>query len=173
MSEAALARDRHRTVKFSPERIEQIKNLVERGKSREEIAEIIGCTAGTLTVMCSRVGISLRRPRFDMVGGRSRGQLPVVASDSGNGGERHTLAAAALAGSKPAPRQTLSPTRKLITADDVGIAIEIAYRGVTRRTELPLDQQAIGKLALEAEIRNLRLGEFIARLLAEWSNTTS
>ena len=168
MSEAGLCPDRHRTVKFSLERIEQIKNLVERGKSREEIAEIIGCTAGTLAVMCSRLGISLRGPRFDMVGGRSRAQLPVVASDGGNGGERHTPAAA-LTGSKPAP----TPTRKFITQDNLGIAIEIAYRGVTRRTELPLDQQAIGKLALEAEIRNLRLGEFIARLLVEWSNSTS
>ena len=35
------------TVKFTPERIEQIKNLVERGKRREEIAELIGVTVGS------------------------------------------------------------------------------------------------------------------------------
>ena len=28
-----------RPIKFTPERLEQIRNLVERGKSREEIAE--------------------------------------------------------------------------------------------------------------------------------------
>ena len=49
-------------VKFTPERIEQIKNLVERGKRREEIAELIGVTVGSLQVTCSRLGISLRRP---------------------------------------------------------------------------------------------------------------
>jgi hypothetical protein len=43
-----------RPIKFTPERIEQIKNLVERGKSREEIAEIINVTAGSLQVTCQR-----------------------------------------------------------------------------------------------------------------------
>ena len=51
--------------KFTPERIQQIKNLVERGKSREEIAELIEVTVGSLQVTCSRLGISLRRPRLD------------------------------------------------------------------------------------------------------------
>ena len=52
-----------RRLKFTPERIEQIRNLVERGKTREEIAEIIDVTVGSLQVTCSRLGISLRRPR--------------------------------------------------------------------------------------------------------------
>lgn len=55
-----------RPIKFTPERLEQIRNLVERGKSREEIAEMIGVTLGSLQVTCSRVGISLRRPRPDL-----------------------------------------------------------------------------------------------------------
>ena len=42
---------RGRQVKFTPERIEQIKNLVERGKRREEIAELIGVTVGSLQVL--------------------------------------------------------------------------------------------------------------------------
>src|SRR5580765_7412298 len=54
-----------RQTKFTPERLNQIVNLVERGKSREEIAELVGVTVGTLQVTCSRFGISLRRPRFD------------------------------------------------------------------------------------------------------------
>ena len=52
-----------RPIKFTPERMEQIKNLVERGMSREEIAETIGVTLGSLQVTCSKHGISLRRPR--------------------------------------------------------------------------------------------------------------
>ena len=56
---------RGRQTKFTPERIQQIKNLVERGKSREEIAELIGVTLGSLQVTCSRLGVSLRRPTFN------------------------------------------------------------------------------------------------------------
>ena len=48
-------------IKFTPERIQQIRNLVERGKSREEIAELIEVTVGSLQVTCSKLGISLRR----------------------------------------------------------------------------------------------------------------
>jgi len=48
--------DRGRQLKFTPEQILQIKNLVERGKSREEIAESIGVTVGSLQVTCSRSG---------------------------------------------------------------------------------------------------------------------
>src|SRR5262249_61486489 len=53
-----------RQIKFTPERLQQIRNLVERGKSREEIAELIGVTVGSLQVTCSRLGISLRRVVF-------------------------------------------------------------------------------------------------------------
>src|SRR5262249_60713316 len=53
-----------RPIKFTPERVQQIRNLIERGKSREEIAELIGVTVGSLQVTCSRLGISLRRVVF-------------------------------------------------------------------------------------------------------------
>ena len=53
-----------RPTKFTPARIEQIRNLVERGKTREEIAEITGCTVGSLRVTCSKLGVSLRRRLF-------------------------------------------------------------------------------------------------------------
>jgi hypothetical protein len=65
VQQAAEFRSRGRPTKFTPERLRQITNLVERGKTREEIAEIIGVTTGTLQVTCSKLGISLRRPRFD------------------------------------------------------------------------------------------------------------
>src|SRR5215470_18726343 len=50
-----------RRIKFTPERVQQIRNLVERGKSREEIAELIGVTVRSLQVTCSRLAISVRR----------------------------------------------------------------------------------------------------------------
>ena len=64
-----------RPIKFTPERFEQIRNLVERGWRREQIAETIGVTLGSLQVTCSRLGISLRRPR------PSNGLLPQQSSD--------------------------------------------------------------------------------------------
>jgi transposase len=64
-----------RPIKFTPERLQQIKNLVERGLSREQIAETIGVTLGSLQVTCSRLGISLRRPR------PSNGLPPQQSSD--------------------------------------------------------------------------------------------
>jgi len=60
---AVTVSTRGRQIKFTPERLDQIRTLVERGRSKEEIAEIIGCTVGSLQVTCSRLGISLRRPK--------------------------------------------------------------------------------------------------------------
>src|SRR5438034_7446961 len=71
-----LSLQRGRPLKFTPERIEQISNLVERGKSRDEIAETIGVTTGTLQVTCSKLGISLRRPIFDLGTGLLPRQQP-------------------------------------------------------------------------------------------------
>jgi hypothetical protein len=61
-NELALQTPRGRTKKYTPEGIQQIRNLVERGKTREEIAELLGVTLGSLQVTCSRLGVSLRRP---------------------------------------------------------------------------------------------------------------
>jgi hypothetical protein len=61
----AKAQRPHR--KFTPERLQQIKDLVARGETREQIAAIIGVTVGTLQVTCSRLGISLPRPRVKLL----------------------------------------------------------------------------------------------------------
>ena len=53
---------KRRPSKFTPERLEQIRDLVAVGKSREDIAGLMGVTVGTLQVTCSKRGISLRRP---------------------------------------------------------------------------------------------------------------
>jgi hypothetical protein len=58
---------RGRPTKFTPERIEQIGDLVAAGKSRDEIAGLLGVTVGSLQVTCSRLGISLRRrPKLNL-----------------------------------------------------------------------------------------------------------
>jgi len=64
-NESQLMAANGRSIKFTPERFEQIRNLVERGISREQIAETIGVTVGSLQVTCSRHGISLKRPKLN------------------------------------------------------------------------------------------------------------
>ena len=61
----AKAQRRHR--KFTPERIQQIKDLLARGETCEQIAAIIGVTVGSLRVTCSKLGVSLRRPRVKLL----------------------------------------------------------------------------------------------------------
>ena len=44
-------------------------------------------------------------------------------------------------------------------------SIRIICGGEEQSTDLPLDQAMIGQLALEAEIRNMRIGELLAALI--------
>jgi hypothetical protein len=129
-----------RQFKFTPERIEQIKNLVERGKRREEIAELIGVTVGSLQATCSRLGISLRRPR-------------------------------------PKPMPTL-PSKPAKAAEVARFAISMRYRGEERTTELPLTQDMIRQLAIEAALRGVPILDLIGDLImgmlrAHANNSTS
>jgi hypothetical protein len=124
-----------RQVKFTPERIEQIKNLVERGKRREEIAELIGVTVGSLQVTCSRLGISLRRPII-------------------NNGIQPRL--------KPVPTPPSKPAK---AADVASFAINMRYRGEERTTELPLTQDMITQLAVKAAFRGVPICDLIGDLL--------
>ena len=75
-----------RRSKFTTERIQQIKDLVARGERREQIAAIIGVTVGTLQVTCSRMGISLRRPRVKLLPPKSAN-----GTETAVGGARFTI----------------------------------------------------------------------------------
>jgi hypothetical protein len=115
-----------RQIKFTPERIEEIKNLVGRGKSREEIAEIIGVTVGSLQVTCSRLGISLRRPN-DGIQPRP----------------------------KPEPPEPTPPSTPAKAAAVARFAIRVQYRGQERTIELPFTEDMIRQLAFEAALRGV------------------
>ena len=73
-----LLNTRGRPIKFTLERFQQIRNLVERGTSREEIATILDVTVGSLQVTCSKVGISLRRPKLDTSSARRGDATPFL-----------------------------------------------------------------------------------------------
>jgi hypothetical protein len=155
-----------RLTKFTPERIEQIKNLVERGNTREEIAELLDVTVGSLQVTCSRLGISLRRVTF-------KSQQPAARHENkrGFGGsfslppipEQHQQ------GSQLASQaQTTTQPRAQLEAPDAiraNFAIKIRYKGEERTTELPLTKSMISRLALEAEFRDMRICDLVSELL--------
>src|SRR5262245_30330804 len=64
---ATVANSRRRQSKFTPERIQQIKDLIARGETYADIAALIGVTVGSLKVTCSRLGVSLRTPRVKLL----------------------------------------------------------------------------------------------------------
>lgn len=142
-----------RTIKFTPERMDQIRNLVERGTSREAIAAIIGCTVGSLQVTCSKAGISLRVPRTGtsmMLAKRQPSLLPAETNggdnDNGNG---HVLA----------------PVTQTPKARGVSCVLRLCYGNHTYDLPLPLSDGTIAALALTAEVNDMRMGELIAAIL--------
>src|SRR5262245_36200028 len=164
---------RGRQIKFTPERIQQIKNLVERGKSREEIAELIGVNVGSLQGPCSRLGISLRRPPLNTGAGSLRRDEPrsngVSTPSPSCGGDVQLSKERPEQDSRSWPveqAQAATPWQEWAKrANDAGFAIKMRYRGEERTTELPLTQDMIGQLAFEAAFRNLTIRELIGQLI--------
>ncbi len=128
-----------RPLKFTPERIQQIKNLVERGTGRDEIAALIGVTVGSLAVTCSRLGISLRRPKLNNGINVLQRRRPVS-----------TLLKREPTHMKP---------------DEAKFALILQYNGRECTTDLLLSPDKIGILALEAELRRMSISAFIGELI--------
>ena len=156
---------RGRQIKFTPERIHQVRNLVERGKSREEIAELIGVTVGSLQVTCSRLGISLRRVVFDNGTGLLRRGGP-------HSNTRTSKYSPSRGGDVPLPpineqpqqNSQSGPAELKNEVDSANLALVMQYRGDERTTELPLTQDMIWQLAFEAQFRNMSIGELIGEV---------
>ena len=171
---------RGRQTKFTPERIQQIRNLVERGKSREEIAELIGVTLGSLQVTCSRLGVSLRRPVFYTGTGLMRRGAPgpngtgnhhpddgsnsVILHLTKEWPEQNSQSAPVEQAQTPTPHQERA--KKMNEVGSASFAIRMRYKGEERTTELPLTHDMITQLAFEAGLRNMRIGELIGELMA-------
>jgi hypothetical protein len=135
---------RGRRVKFTPQVIENIKELVAQGINRDEIANRLGVTVGSLQVTCSRLGISLR----------------II---SANGSRRQTADVREKAIPPPwsvgaaRMRGEVSPVAKF--------AVTIRRRGREQTTDIPLSSAVIEVLALEAMSRDLAVAELIGQVL--------
>jgi hypothetical protein len=148
---------RGRRVKFTPQALEKIKDLVAQGSSRDEIANLLGVTVGSLQVTCSRLGISLRRHIFQ------------------NGSARHTLdstgrsiptsGAVGIAHVRE-PKTEEVPQTAVDTAPLAKFAIMMRYRGKAVATDVPLTSRAINALILKAMSRDLGIAELVGQSLA-------
>ena len=164
-----------RQTKFTPERLSQIVNLVERGKSREEIAELVGVTVGTLQVTCSRFGISLRRPRFNTGTGYLR-PSKVCSSTETSAPEANRTSPS---NGEPCPQSPLQPPpaeqAQIATPHHarartneqgaVSFGLRMQYRGEERTTEIPFTQDMISQLAMQAWLRDKKIGEVLSELI--------
>ena len=169
---------RGRPMKFTQEKIQQIRNLVERGKSREEIAELIEVTVGSLQVTCSKLGISLRRPRLDN-GIRLLPRGKPVPSNGRRTSDPSCDVSVPLQPIEEGSRQNLQPRPpeqtqyttphqgrpKAKEVDFANLTLTMHYKGEERTTKLALTSLAIGQLALEAGLRDMSIGEFISEVV--------
>ena len=138
---------RGRRVKFTPQAIEKIKEFVAEGISRDEIANRLGVTVGSLQVTCSRLGISLRRIIL------SNGSRHTADVRLGSVGIAHVREQKEVS----QPEAYAAPVAKL--------AITMRHRGKARTTDIPLSSAAIETLALEAMPRDLDIAGLIGQVL--------
>ena len=125
--------------KFTPENITRIKDWVAHGVGRDEIANRLEVTVGSLQVTCSRLGISLRKSSLAKGNGAIR-PLGVVQRSIGHAPERTHSAQA---------KFTL-----LLKAQNRQVAFD-----------LPLHQGLIEQLALKASVRGQSVAALIGTIL--------
>ena len=131
---------RGRRVKFTPQVIENIKDFLAEGISRDEIANRVGVTVASLQVTCSRLGISLRR---------------II---SPNGSRRHVrIAHVGEQKEVSQPEACAAPVGKF--------EIVMRHQGKEHTADIPLSSATIEVLALEATWRDLAITELLGQML--------
>jgi hypothetical protein len=146
-----------RPTKFTADRIELIRNLVERGTSRDEIARLLDVSLGSLQVTCSKLGISLRRSVADN-GLRRREQ------QHRNGGVRYNPIVRTDTTSRRSDDEHIR-TSSDNASEPVHFAVTVRYRDVERATDLALTAAMIARMTAEAHFRNMRIHELVGDLI--------
>jgi hypothetical protein len=138
---------RGRRIKFTPQVIEKIKEFVAEGISRNEIANRVGVTVGSLQVTCSRLGISLRRIIFPSCSGRRTADVRLGSVGIHLREQKEV----------PQPAARAAPVAKF--------EIMMRCRGKEKATDIPLPSPAIEALALEAISRDSNIAGLIGQVL--------
>jgi DNA-binding CsgD family transcriptional regulator len=127
-------------TKFTPANIARIKEWVAQGVGREEIANRLEVTIGSLQVTCSRLGISLRKN----------------ALTKGNGAIAQGLAQRSIEHAPDAARSVQAKFALLLKTQN---------RQVT--FDLPLPADLIQRLAFEASVRGQSVVDLIGKILRQ------
>ena len=144
---------RGRRIKFTPQVIEQIKESVAAGISRDDIANLVGVTVGSLQVTCSRLGISLRRIILPNGSGR---HMPDVR------GSTITPCSVSIAHVREQKEVSQQAARATPLAN---FAIMMRHNGKEKTTDIPLPSPAVEMLALEAMSRDLDIAALVGQVL--------
>jgi hypothetical protein len=154
-----------RPSKFTPQAIEQIGNWIALGKSREEIAGLLGVTVGTLQVACSKRGISLRRrPKFGAGLNLPAHEVPYAGGPILSPVKVNSVRFAIEQVDEPAaPRQDDIEGQQ---GDGVDLALRMHLRGRERTLPLRLSNEIITALALESQLREMSLGQLVGEIVA-------
>ena len=150
-----------RPTKFTPERIELIRSLVERGTNRDEIARLLDVSLGSLQVTCSKLGISLRRPVAD--NGFRRREQQHRNSGAGYNPTARTALPRSDFSDAAVPEHVRSSSEN--ASDSVHFAVTIRYKDEERVTDLELTAAMIARMAVEAHFRNMRIHELVGDLI--------
>jgi hypothetical protein len=157
-----------RRTKFTPQNIRQIINLVERGTSPAQIAEIIGVTLATLKTTCCKLHISLRRPSYDTGTGllrhrRARADNGAISLNSRIDVDAPNKQPVTVLERQPMELEpSLMPRDKAPQRPLATFTLVMQYKGEKHTAKLPVSQDMIGQLAIEAEFREMKLVELIA-----------
>jgi hypothetical protein len=141
----SVQRNRRTKKKFTSEAIDKIKELREHGARREDIAASLGVSVNSLSVTCSRLGISLRS-------------------------EHHT--ADEDARTKPAPHG-IAPAREHKEASQRAAdttpsgKFSVIFRCGNKEvvTNIPFTQQQVVAVAVNSALQDVRLTKLLTRLL--------
>src|SRR5262249_55736008 len=143
--------------------------------------DVIGVTPATLQVTCSKLGISLRQPRFNTGTGMVRTSRARTRSRPENAAISHSTDLAqsakgetdkppgekALVKEGNAPAKVHHPGREAKDRSEPGkFTITMHYKGQQRTSEIALSPETIARLGLEAEFRGLRMAELLSQVLA-------
>ena len=145
--------------------------MVAAGKSRDEIAGLLGVTVNSLQVTCSKLGISLRRrpklnPELNHAVPYTEGP---ISSPAKVNSVRFTFEQV-----DELLRGTLQNEIAASRPDDIegqqvdgaNLALTMHLRGLERTVPLRLSNEVIAALAVEAQLRQTSLGQLVGEIVA-------
>jgi hypothetical protein len=136
---------RGRRRKFTPEAIEKIKELRNQGARREDIADSLGVSVNSLSVTCSRLGLSLRSEHHTADQDASAKPAPHGIAQA----REHKEASQAAADTTPSGKFSV-----VVRCGDKEIA-----------TDIPFTPRQVVALTVNAALQDARLTKLLTRLL--------